>query len=148
MWLLPIQMWPNLSNIHNQWSLDAAKSSQELVEFIDDNYRTVAEVATMLDQESDVIENWFHLGFKFGIKRESLDEIKYGQFTQNIMDYVYAKKPQLTVGVFYNVIEKLGRKDVLKKLDKFMAGELACSIFDTAMLRELDLRSRNHLSLN
>ena len=102
----------------------------------------------MLDQESDVIENWFHLGFRFGIKRESLDEIKYGQFTQDIMDYVYAKKPQLTVGVFYNVIEKLGRKDVLKKLDKFMAGELACSISDTVMLSELDLRSRNHLSLN
>ena len=117
------------NNIHHQWSLDAANSSQELVEFIDDNYSTVAEVATMLDQESDVIENWFHLGFKFGIKRESLDEIKYGQFTQNIMDYVYAKKPQLTVGDFYNVIEKLGRKDVLKKLDKFMAGELANAQF-------------------
>lgn len=102
----------------------------------------------MLDQESGVIENWFHLGFRFDIKRESLDEMKYGQFTQNIMDYVYAKKPQLTVGVFYNVIKKLGRKDVLKKLDKFMAGELACSISDTVMLRQLDLRSRNHLSLN
>ena len=102
----------------------------------------------MLDQESDVIENWFHLGFRFGIKRESLDEIKYGQFTQYIMEYLYTKKPQLTVGAFYNVIEKLRRKDILKKLDKFMAGELACLISDTVMLGQLDLRCRNHLSLN
>lgn len=120
---------------------DAANSSQELVEFIDDNYSTVAEVATMLDQESDVIENWFHLGFKFGIKRESLDEIKYGQFTQNIMDYVYAKKPQLTVGVFYNVIEKLGRKDVLKKLDKFMADDKDKFMKDVIELESDEMRS-------
>lgn len=120
---------------------DAANSSQELVEFINDNYSTVAEVAIMLDQESDVIENWFHLGFRFGIKRESLDEIKYGQFTQNIMDYVYAKKPQLTVGVFYNVIEKLGRKDVLKKLDKFMAGDKDKFMKDVIELESDEMRS-------
>lgn len=120
---------------------DAANSSQELVEFIDANYSTVAEVATMLDQESDVIENWFHLGFRFGIKRESLDEIKYGQFTQNIMDYVYAKKPQLTVGVFYGVIEKLERKDVLKKLDKFMADDKDKFMKDVIELESDEMRS-------
>lgn len=105
-------------------------------------------MATLLDQGSVVIENWFHLGFKFGIKREFLDEIKYGRFTQYIMEYLYTKKPQLTVGAFYEVIKKLGRKDVLKKLEKFIAGELARLISDTVMLRQLELRSKNHLSLN
>ena len=53
-----------------------------------------------------------------------LKEIEYGQSTQDLMEYLYTKKPRLTIGTFYGVIEKrLKRKDVLKILRPFVEGE-------------------------
>lgn len=100
---------------------DAANSSQELSEFIASNFNAVADVATLLDQTSNVNKYWFHLGLEFGVSRVHLKEIEYGQSTQDLMEYLYTKKPHLTIGTFYGVIEKsLKRKDVLKILRPFV----------------------------
>lgn len=80
-------------------------------------------MATHLDQKSRVNSYWPHLGQKFGLSAERLKEIEYGQFTQVLMDYLYTKKPNLTIGTFYQVVKNLKRQDVLRKLDCFIVGE-------------------------
>lgn len=83
-------------------------------------------MATKLDQQSRVIGYWINLGRKFGVSGEKLKEIEYGQFnpTLALMEYLYSKQADLTVGRFYEKIkEKLKRADVLKKLDPFLVGE-------------------------
>ena len=81
-------------------------------------------MATRLDQKSDVISYWLHLGQEFNLSAERLKEIEYAsQFTQVLMDYLYTKKPNLTVGTFYQVVQNLEREDVLEKLNGFIVGE-------------------------
>lgn len=80
-------------------------------------------MATHLDHKSRVNSYWLHLGQKFNLSGERLKEIEFGQFTQVLMDYLYTKKPNLTVGTFYQVVQNLKRQDVLRKLDRFIVGE-------------------------
>ena len=80
-------------------------------------------MATLLDQKSRVNSHWLHLGQQFHLPSERLKEIEYGQFTQVLMDYLYTKKPNLTIGTFYQVVQNLKRQDVLRKLDRFIISE-------------------------
>lgn len=104
---------------------DAANSSQSLSEFVSntDSNNLLAKMATHLDQKSRVNQYWLHLGYQFKLSSEKLKELEYGQHTQVVMEYLYKKKPKFSIGEFYEVVKKLRRNDVLKKLDPFIAGE-------------------------
>ncbi|XP_068734870.1 uncharacterized protein [Montipora capricornis] len=105
---------------------DAPNSSQELSEFIasPDNVNVVADIATLLDQTSNVNKCWEDLGREFGVSSERLEEIKYGQSTQVLMEYLYTEKPDLTIGTFHEVIENdLKRMDVSRILTPFVEEE-------------------------
>ena len=80
-------------------------------------------MATLLDQKSRVNKYWLHLGHQFKLSSEKLKELEYGQYTEVVMEYLYDKKPDFSVGEFYEVVKKLRRNDVLKKLDPFIVGE-------------------------
>jgi len=103
---------------------DAADSTEKFSDFVasQDNSNIITQMATLLDQKSRVNPNWFNLGQQLQLSGERLKEIEYGQFTQVLMEYLYTKKTDLTIGKFYEVVEKLKRRDVLKKLDPFIVG--------------------------
>lgn len=81
-------------------------------------------MATLLDQKSSVKQYWPHLGHQFKLSGERIKQLEYGQYNQVIMAYVYSAKPGLTIGTFYDEMKKLKRRDVLRKLDPFIVGEL------------------------
>ena len=85
----------------------------------------IKAIATKLDQKSPVIGYWRDLGLKFKlISGEKLKEIEYGPFnpTLVLMEYLYSEQEDLTVGRFYEEVNKLNRRDVLKKLEPFLKG--------------------------
>ena len=80
-------------------------------------------MANRLNQKSHVNPNWHDLGRQFHLSEKRLDEIEFGQSTQILMNYLYTEKTDLTIGMFYDEVEKLIRRDVLKILRKFMGGK-------------------------
>lgn len=108
------------------WPTDAASSTQNLYEFATKtgNSNILAKMATLLDQKSSVKQYWPHLGHQFKLSGERIKQLEYGQYNQVIMAYVYSAKPGLTIGTFYDEMKKLKRRDVLRKLDPFIVGEL------------------------
>lgn len=82
-------------------------------------------MCTKLDEKSCVIGYWKTLGQQLKISGEKLKEIECGQFnpTLALMEYLYSKQADLTVGRFSEEVKKLKRNDVLKKLDPLLAGE-------------------------
>lgn len=89
----------------------------------------IEEIATSLDQKSRVNKNWFNLGEQFKIPSKRLKEIEYGQSnpTLVLMEYLYSKN--LTIGTLYDVVEKLNRNDVKKKLSPIISGEFDSCYF-------------------
>ena len=81
----------------------------------------IKAIATKLDQKSRVNGYWINLGQQFEISGEKLKEIEYGQSNPALvlMEYLYSKQQDLTVGRFYEEVKNLKRGDVLKKLEPF-----------------------------
>ena len=106
---------------------DAGDSTEKFSDFAAShaNSTIITKMATQLDQKSRVNQHWLHLGQQFKVSGERLKEIEYGQFspTEVLMEYLYSKKTDLTIGLFYDEVKKLNRYDVLKKLDPFIIGE-------------------------
>lgn len=78
-----------------------------------------------LDKKSSVNKNWRSLARSapFSLSPERLDEIEFGQSTQILMQYLY-ETHNFTIGLFYDKVKELGRKDVVRILDRFMNGKL------------------------
>ena len=108
---------------------DAEHCTETISDFVasDTNSELIKQMATKLDQKSirSVNGNWKNLGQQFQISGEKLNEIECGQVnpTLALMEYLYSKQEDLTVGKFYEEVKKLKRNDVLKKLDPLLAGE-------------------------
>lgn len=85
----------------------------------------IKAITTKLDQKSRVNGYWIGLGQQFEISGEKLKEIECGQFNPALvlMEYLYSKQEDLTVGRFYEEVENLKRRDVLKKLEPFLRGK-------------------------
>ena len=85
----------------------------------------IKAIATKLDQKSRVNGYWINLGQQFKISGEKLKEIEYGQFNPALvlMEYLYSKQEDLTVGRFYEEVKNLNRRDVLRKLEPFHSGK-------------------------
>ena len=82
------------------------------------NSELITKIADKLDQKSRVNKYWRDLGSKY-LSSERLQEIEYGPFnpTQLVMEHLYSTKPDLTIGTFYDVVEKkLNQRIVLEKL--------------------------------
>ena len=96
----------------------------------------IKAIATKLDQKSRVNGYWINLGQQFKISGEKLKEIEYGQFNPAsvLMEYLYSKQEDLTVGRFYEEVKKLNRRDVLRKLEPFHRGKF-CWISQFWLLR-------------
>jgi len=80
---------------------------------------------TMLDKESKIVKNWYHVGLKLGLDQATLQEIKDGSFKNNIggfFEYIYSLFPHLTVERFKEIMEKIGRKDVEEYISGFSNG--------------------------
>ena len=106
---------------------DTENSTEKISDFASSNANSeiIKEMASKLDQKSRVNGYWINLGQQFKIPGDKLKEIEYGQFNPAfaLMEYLYSKQEHLTVGKFYEEVEKLKRKDVLKKLDPFLSGK-------------------------
>ena len=110
---------------------DAAESSERFTDFSSSpaNSKLLIKMATLLDQQSRVNQNWRNLGQQFQLSDERLKEIEYGQSAQVLMQYIYTKKTDLKIGAFYDEVKKLNRKDVLKKMNPYIVGEFDKSCF-------------------
>ena len=108
------------------YSTDAENSTEKISEFASShaNSEIIKEMATKLDQKSRVLGDWIDLGRQFKISGDKLKEIEYGQFNPALvlMEYLYSEQKHLTVEKFYEEVQKLKRRDVLKKLDPFLSG--------------------------
>ena len=109
-------------------STDAANSTETISDFAASNTNSemIKEIATKLDQRSRVNACWLDLGRKFDISGEKLKEIECGQFnpTEALIEYLYSKEEDLlTVRRFYEEVQQLKRRDVLKILQRFFDGE-------------------------
>ena len=105
---------------------DAENCTEKISDFASNaNSEIMKEMATRLDQKSRVIGYWINLGQQFKISGDKLKEIEYGQFNPALalMEYLYSKQEHLTVGEFYEEVEKLRRRDVIKKLEPFLHGK-------------------------
>jgi len=96
-------------------------STEEISDFATSNANSemIKAIATKLDQKSRVNGYWINLGQQFKISGEKLKEIEYGQSNPAfvLMEYLYSKQEDLTVGRFYEEVKNLKRGDVLKKLE-------------------------------
>ncbi|XP_022800361.1 homeotic protein female sterile-like isoform X1 [Stylophora pistillata] len=104
---------------------DAEHSTQTISEFVasSDNNDLIEKITTKLDERSRVNACWINLGRKFQISSEKLKEIELcGETnpTEALMEYLYTKREDLTVQKFYEIVKKLKRGDVAKKLEPFL----------------------------
>ena len=105
-------------------------STKTISDFKSSESQMIDEMATKLDQQSQVTGNWRKLGEQFKVPYEKLKEIEYGPFNPAfaLMEYLYSSQNDLTVRKFYDELEKLKRRDVLKKLEPFLEGEFDSTI--------------------
>ena len=101
-------------------------STEKIGDFASSNANSemIEAIATKLDEKSPVNGYWINLGRQFEIPGEKLKEIEYGQSNPALvlMEYLFLKQQDLTVGRFYEEVKNLKRGDVLKKLEPFRRG--------------------------
>ena len=97
-------------------------------EEVTSNDELMEELETLLDKESRVVKNWYYLGLKLGLSKETLQEIKDGNNPHNgvpaLFAFIYSKRPNLSVDEFKTIMKDINRKDIVDKLSDVGPGWL------------------------